>query len=50
MEGFLSKTEGPTPNIFFCLGWSSKDNTWEPEENILEPRLIEIFEHESNDE
>ena len=24
MEGFLSKTEGPTPNIFFCLGigWS----------------------------
>ena len=24
-------------------GWGPKYNTWEPEENILDPRLIEQF-------
>merc|ERR1712212_1074201 len=25
-------------------GWSPKYSTWEPEENILDPRLIKVFE------
>merc|ERR1719322_1912629 len=31
-------------------GWSPKYSTWEPEENILDPRLIQIFKEkpESN--
>ncbi|CAB3374960.1 Hypothetical predicted protein [Cloeon dipterum] len=30
-------------------GWSQKHSTWEPEENILDGRLIEIFEQGSKD-
>ena len=29
-------------------GWSARDSTWEPEENILDPRLIQQFVIEEN--
>lgn len=31
-------------------GWEMKDSTWEPEENILDPRLIDIFEKTQRNE
>jgi hypothetical protein len=34
---------GQTEYLVKWKGWSSKYSTWEPEENILDPRLIEIF-------
>ena len=34
---------GQTEYLVKWKGWSPKYSTWEPEENILDPRLIEIF-------
>lgn len=36
--------KGKTEYLVKWQDWSSKYNTWEPEENILDPRLIETFE------
>ena len=34
---------GKTEYLVKWKGWSPKYSTWEPEENILDPRLIQLF-------
>merc|ERR1712080_392276 len=36
--------QGKTVYLVKWKGWSPKYSTWEPEENILDPRLIQQFE------
>lgn len=38
------KKDGRTEYLVKWKGWSSKYNTWEPEDNILDPRLIHQYE------
>ena len=35
--------KGKTQYLVKWKGWSPKHSTWEPEENILDPRLIQQF-------
>lgn len=41
------RRNGKTEFLVKWKGWSPKYSTWEPEENILDPRLIEQFEKKS---
>merc|ERR1712008_669580 len=41
---------GRTEYLVKWKGWSPKYSTWEPEENILDPRLIEIFEESETEQ
>uniref|UniRef100_A0A3Q4AY99 Chromo domain-containing protein n=1 Tax=Mola mola TaxID=94237 RepID=A0A3Q4AY99_MOLML len=41
----IRKVTGRVEYLVKWRGWSPKYNTWEPEENILDPRLLVAFQH-----
>lgn len=52
VEGIEKKRirRGKTEYLVKWRGWSPKYNTWEPEENILDPRLLVAFQHRERQE
>lgn len=48
MENLTCKLQGKVEYRVKWKGWSQRHNTWEPEENILDDRLIEIFNRSQN--
>uniref|UniRef100_A0A1A8GPJ7 Chromobox homolog 4 (Pc class homolog) n=1 Tax=Nothobranchius korthausae TaxID=1143690 RepID=A0A1A8GPJ7_9TELE len=52
VEGIEKKRirKGKIEYLVKWRGWSPKYNTWEPEENILDPRLLVSFQHRERQE
>lgn len=48
MENSTCELQGKVEYRVKWKGWSQRHNTWEPEENILDDRLIEIFNRSQN--
>uniref|UniRef100_A0A8K9WPR9 Chromobox homolog 4 (Pc class homolog, Drosophila) n=1 Tax=Oncorhynchus mykiss TaxID=8022 RepID=A0A8K9WPR9_ONCMY len=45
-----NRKEGKIEYLVKWRGWSPKYNTWEPEENILDPRLLVAFQNKRQEQ